>query len=149
MRCEYIAKQQYNSQTLAVVDHVHSIRHARRQYLLTGRTEKLSFPVSPWRTDQSRRCRVGEWSPTSAVTSMRTWTVAWFQFRKANSTHRSPSVVRSSYIINLRSMGANFLCMRCINAWNYLSEEARSSTSVYAFKKRLFNCNLTTFLSVL
>jgi len=43
---------------------------------------------------------------------------------------------------SLSSVRGQFMWMRCINAWNYLSEEARSSTSVSAFKKSLFTYNL-------
>jgi len=42
--------------------------------------------------------------------------------------------------------------MRCINAWNYLSEEARSSTSVSALKKSAYlqlNKILIRFITVL
>jgi len=47
------------------------------------------------------------------------------------------SVARNSLLklynqTSLSSVHTQFLCMRCINAWNYLSEEARSSTSVSA-----------------
>jgi len=61
-------------------------------------------------------------------------------------TCNSTSVARNSLLklykqTSLSLVCAQFLCMRCINAWNYLSEEARSSTSVSAFKKV---CLLTT-----
>jgi len=74
--------------------------------------------------------------------------------RNALITFNSTSVARHSFLklykqTSLSSVRARFLCMRCINAWNYLSEETRSSTSVYAFKKSLFTCNLTKFVSVL
>jgi len=61
-------------------------------------------------------------------------------------TFNSTSVARNSLLklykqTSLFSVRAQFMCMRCINAWNYLSEEARSSTSVSALKKV---CLLTT-----
>jgi len=60
--------------------------------------------------------------------------------RNALITLNSESVARNSFLklykqTSFSSVRANFLCMRCINTWNYLSEEARSSTSVYALKK--------------
>jgi len=66
--------------------------------------------------------------------------------RNALITFNSTSVARNSLLklykqTSLSSVCAQFMCMLCINAWNYLSEEARSSTSVSAFKKV---CLLTT-----
>jgi len=60
--------------------------------------------------------------------------------RNALITLNSVSVARNSFLklykqTSLSSVRANFLCMRCINAWIYLLEEARSSTSVYGLKK--------------
>jgi len=73
--------------------------------------------------------------------------------RNALNIFNSTSVARNSFLklykqTSLSSVRAQFLCMCCINAWNYLSEETRSSTSVYALKN-MFTYNLTTFLSVL
>jgi len=58
-------------------------------------------------------------------------------------TLNSTSVARNSLLklykqTSLSSVRAQFLCMRCINAWNYLSEEAKSSTSVSALKKSVY-----------
>jgi len=61
-------------------------------------------------------------------------------------TLNSTSVARNSFLklykqTSLSSVRAQFLCMwpmRCINAWNYLTEEARSSISVYALKKSVY-----------
>jgi len=63
--------------------------------------------------------------------------------RNALITFSSTSVTRNSLLkfykqTSLSSVCAQFLCMRCINAWNYLSEEARSSTSVSALKKSVY-----------
>jgi len=60
--------------------------------------------------------------------------------RNALITFNSTSVARSSFLklckqTSLSSVRAQFLCMRYIKAWHYLSEETRSSTSVYALKK--------------
>jgi len=56
-------------------------------------------------------------------------------------TFNSISVARNSLLklnkqTSLSSVRAEFLCMRCINAGNYLSEETRSSTSVYMLLKK-------------
>jgi len=63
--------------------------------------------------------------------------------RNALFTLNSTSVARNSFLklykqTSLSSVRALFLCMRCINAWNNLSEETRSSTPVYAFKKSVY-----------
>jgi len=73
--------------------------------------------------------------------------------RNALITFISTYVAKNSFLklykqTSLSSVRAQFLCMRCINAWNYLSEETRSSTYVYAYKQSLFTCNLTNFLPV-
>jgi len=74
--------------------------------------------------------------------------------RNAHITLNSTSVARNSFLklhkqTSLSSVHAQFLCMRCLNAWDYRPQEARSSTSVTAFENSLFTCNLTNILSVL
>jgi len=74
--------------------------------------------------------------------------------RNALTTFNSTSVPRNSLLklykqTSLSSVCAQFMCVRCINTWNYLSEEARSLTSVSTLKKSLFTYNLKRFISVL
>jgi len=59
--------------------------------------------------------------------------------RNALITFKITPVARNSLLklykqTSLSFVRAQFLCMRYINAWHYLSEEARSSTSVSALK---------------
>jgi hypothetical protein len=46
------------------------------------------------------------------------------------------------------SVRAKFICVRCINAWNFLPCSVRSATSVFNFKNKLKLCNLSSFLTV-
>ena len=43
---------------------------------------------------------------------------------------------------------ANFICVRSINAWNFLSETTRAASSIAIFKRLLSKCNLDDFLTV-
>jgi len=63
--------------------------------------------------------------------------------RNALITFNSTYVARNSLLklykqSSLSSVRAQVLRMRCINGWNYLPEQARSSTSVSAFKKSVY-----------
>ena len=49
---------------------------------------------------------------------------------------------------SLTSLRANFLCVRCINAWNALPEATRAAANINVFKRNLSMCNLSTFLKV-
>jgi len=74
--------------------------------------------------------------------------------RNALMTFISTSVAINSLLklykqTSLLSVRAKFFCMRCIDVWNYLSEETRSSISVSALKKSVFAYNLTIIVSVL
>jgi len=55
-----------------------------------------------------------------------------------NSTFARNSLLKFYKQTSLSSVHAQFMCKHCINAWNYLSEEARSSTSVSALKKYVY-----------
>jgi len=46
------------------------------------------------------------------------------------------------------SVRAKFICVRCINAWNFLPCSTRSANSVSNFKNKLKLCNLSSFLTV-
>ena len=63
----------------------------------------------------------------------------------------SSSVARNSLLklykpTSISSVRSNFLSIRSINVWNYLSEETRSCTSLSAFKNCLATYNLAAFL---
>ena len=65
----------------------------------------------------------------------------------------STSVARNSFLklykpFSISSVRSHFLCVRCINVWNYLAEETRASTSISAFKNSLVSYDLSAFLSV-
>jgi len=73
--------------------------------------------------------------------------------RNSLITINSASFARNSFLklykpLCVSSVRSHFLCVRCINVWNYLSEETRVSASISAFKNSLVSYNLLSFLSV-
>ena len=57
------------------------------------------------------------------------------------------TVTRNSYLKIFKPscmsrVRCNFLCIRCVNVWNSLSETVRAAPSIASFKHRLLNCNL-------
>jgi len=73
--------------------------------------------------------------------------------RDALITINSSSITRNSYLkifkpSSISTVRSNFLCIRCINPWNFLSEQTRSSPSVSCFKNNLSKYNLSSFLTV-
>ena len=46
------------------------------------------------------------------------------------------------------SLRMKFLCVRCVNVWNSLSESTKASSSIVAFKNNLNKNNLIQFLNV-
>ena len=48
----------------------------------------------------------------------------------------------------IQSVQLHFLSTRCINVWNYLEDETRSSTSILAFKNSLVYYNLSAFFII-
>jgi hypothetical protein len=73
--------------------------------------------------------------------------------RNSLITINSASVARNSFLklykpLCVSSVRSHFLCVRCVNVWNYLSEETRASASISAFKNSLVSYNLLSFLSV-
>lgn len=73
--------------------------------------------------------------------------------RDALLTINSSSVARNSFLklykpTSISSVRSHFLCVRCVNIWNFLSEETRASASISAFKNSLVSYNFSTFLTV-
>jgi len=73
--------------------------------------------------------------------------------RNSLITINSTSVTRNSFLklykpLCVSSVRSHFLCVRCINVWNYLSEEIKASASISAFKNSLVSYNLLSLLSV-
>ena len=72
--------------------------------------------------------------------------------RNAQITINSASVARNSFLKlykptrpSISSVRSHFLCVRCINVWNYSPGETSASTSISAFKTSLVSYNLSTF----
>ena len=65
---------------------------------------------------------------------------------ESNSTRNSTLKIFKPRVT--ASLRAKFICVRCINAWNYLPCSVRTASSVFNFKKKLKLCDLSTFLTV-
>ena len=66
-------------------------------------------------------------------------------------TMSSSAVTRNSYLkiykpTSFSPARCKFLCIRSINAWNFLSEEVRAAQSISCFKRKLISYDLSKFI---